>query len=190
MHINVDFFYRKIHSGQNLHDLVVIKASQIPNGTTNCSRSLTTATPIPLDTFNPVGHLPSFIQPPSAQLPASHLAFLHAEGALNLPSFEIQQSLVEAYAEFAYPYMPVVHLQDLLDILYGTSVAEKASISLLLYQAILFSGCAFVDEKQLIKLTGGPCRKSARMEFARRVTVRLTTLPHTFRSLHTVTDAV
>jgi hypothetical protein len=115
--------------------------------------------------------LPEFIKTPPEHFRQGHIMFLLAEGALTLPSVSLQHALVEAWAEFAYPYMPLAHIHDLLNTIHNPNSSGQR-ISLLLYQAILFAGSAFVDTKHLRQENHGfSSRRDARKELARRVTV-------------------
>lgn len=117
--------------------------------------------------------LPEFIKTPPEHFRQGHIMFLLAEGALTLPSVSLQHALVEAWAEFAYPYMPLAHIHDLLNTIHNPNNSGQR-ISLLLYQAILFAGSAFVDTKHLRQENHGfSSRRDARKELARRVTVCL-----------------
>ncbi|KAK7226035.1 hypothetical protein V2G26_014038 [Clonostachys chloroleuca] len=115
--------------------------------------------------------LPEFIKTPPEHFRQGHIMFLLAEGALTLPSVSLQHALVEAWAEFAYPYMPLAHIHDLLNTIHNPNNSGQR-ISLLLYQAILFAGSAFVDTKHLRQENHGfSSRRDARKELARRVTL-------------------
>ncbi|VUC28404.1 unnamed protein product [Clonostachys rosea] len=115
--------------------------------------------------------LPEFIKHPPDHFRQGHIMFLLAEGALTLPSVSLQYALVEAWAEFAYPYMPLAHIHDLLNTIHNPNNSGQR-ISLLLYQAILFAGSAFVDTKHLRQENHGfSSRRDARKELARRVTL-------------------
>jgi hypothetical protein len=130
-------------------------------------------------------HLPRFIEPLSAKtLSTGHLEFLEGQHAFELPSWSLQKALIEAYVEYAYPYMPLIQLPDFLDSLENVSIREGKKHSLLLYLALLFAGAAFVSQSALKADTMGfSTRKLARRELSRRVTVRTTQL--VFESLLT-----
>lgn len=116
---------------------------------------------------------PSFIKPPSSRVEQRHLEFLRSEGALSLPDRQSQQAMVEAFAVFSYPYLPIVDLKKLLDPLqdYG-HLTTAPCIGLLLYQAILYAGSAFVDAHYFQGKDGAlASRRATRAELSRRVTV-------------------
>lgn len=79
---------------------------------------------------------------------------------------------MEAYAEFAYPYMPLMQLHEFLGSLDVADNGHSKCYSLLLYLGILFAGAAFVDHKALEGDTKGfSTRKSARRQLMKRATV-------------------
>lgn len=117
--------------------------------------------------------LPHFIEPIcDKRLSTGHLKFLDSQGAFDLPPRPLQRALVEAYAEFAYPYMPLIQLHEFLGSLDIADNGHSKRYSLLLYLGILFAGAAFVDPKAL---EGDECgfstRKKARRELMKRATV-------------------
>lgn len=117
--------------------------------------------------------LPHFIEPIcDKRLSAGHLKFLDSQGTFDLPPRLLQRALVEAYAEFAYPYMPLIQLHEFLGSLDIADNGHSKRYSLLLYLGILFAGAAFVDHKAL---EGETCefstRKKARRELMKRATV-------------------
>ncbi|KAI2641703.1 transcription factor CTF1 [Hypomontagnella submonticulosa] len=107
--------------------------------------------------------LPAFIRPLPAKIAPEDVTYLHAKGALSLPSLSLQNALLTAYVEYVHPYMPLVELHDFLgminsrDGLYGQT-------SLFLYQSVMFAATAFVDARYL-KEAGYASRKAARREF-------------------------
>lgn len=118
--------------------------------------------------------LPHFIEPIcDKRLSTGHLKFLDSQGAFDLPPRPLQRALVEAYAEFAYPYMPLIQIHEFLGSLDIADNGHSRRYSLLLYLGILFAGAAFVDPKAL---EGDECgfstRKKARRELMKRATVR------------------
>ena len=108
-------------------------------------------------------NLPAFIRPLPAKIGAEDVAYLHAKGALTLPSIPLQNALLRCYVEYVHPYMPLIDLTDFL-----TSINSRdglcGQISLFLYHAVMFSASAFVDSRYL-KDAGYPSRKAARKAF-------------------------
>lgn len=109
---------------------------------------------------------------------AEHINFLSKQGALDIPTLALQRALIEAYIEFAYPYMPIIHLEEFLSIVNkAPSPLQKEGctsprISLILYQAVLFAGSAFVDTDLLQRESPQfSTRRLAREGLAKRVRV-------------------
>ncbi len=88
---------------------------------------------------------------------------------MTLPNLELQNALFKAYAEYVYPYMPLLDLHDFLNIVHHAD-GLAGQVSLFLYQAIMFAGTAFVDEKHL-KDAGYPSRRAARRSFFQKTRV-------------------
>lgn len=130
-------------------------------------------TSIERDEANSWQRLPHFIEPISEKrVSAGHLKFLDSQGTFDLPPRSLQRALIEAYAEFAYPYMPLIQLHEFLGSLDVADNGHSKRYSLLLYLGILFAGAAFVDPKALEEDTCGfSTRKKARRELMKRATV-------------------
>ena len=108
-------------------------------------------------------NLPAFIRPLPAKIGAEDVAYLHAKGALTLPSIPLQNALLRCYVEYVHPYMPLVDLNEFL-----TAINSRdglcGQISLFLYHSVMFSASAFVESKHL-KDAGYTSRKAARKAF-------------------------
>ena len=114
---------------------------------------------------NGISNLPSYIRSPSCVLDSEQLAYLKQRGALFLPSPTLLESLLLACIVYVYPTLPVVDLQELVDAIEGRPGCQ---VSLLLLQAILFSGTAFVD-LQLLRDAGYDNRIAARADFFHKI---------------------
>lgn len=96
--------------------------------------------------------------------------YLFVNGALSIPDIPLRNSLLQSYFEYVHPYMPVIEVRELIEILEdGTGASGK--ISLLLFQAIMFAGTAFIDI-ELLRSAGFSNRKAARMAFFQKAKVR------------------
>lgn len=115
--------------------------------------------------------LPAFIRPLPAKIAPEDVTYLHAKGALSLPSFSLQNALLSAYIEYVHPYMPLLELHDFLGMINARD-GVYGQISLFLYQSVMFAATAFVDVKHL-KEAGYANRKAARREFFYKARVRL-----------------
>jgi hypothetical protein len=109
--------------------------------------------------------LPAYIRPASRELDAGDLDFLRSCGALSIPHGSLRDQLLLAFVLYVYPQLPVVDLQDICD---AIGVRTGCKISLLLFQAIMFSGTAFVDLQALID-AGFENRLAARAYFFRKI---------------------
>ncbi|KAH8647523.1 fungal-specific transcription factor domain-containing protein [Ilyonectria robusta] len=107
-----------------------------------------------------MSHLSSHIGP-------DELAYLKNKGALTIPHTSLRNELAKAYIEFVYPYLPSIDLCDFLVVLNGHEMA-LSSMSLILFQAIMFAGAAFVDMSHL-NSAGYLTRKAAQKELFQKV---------------------
>lgn len=91
------------------------------------------------------------------------LGHLWMKGALTIPDTPFRNALITAYIQFVHPYMPLIELHEFLQIV-DEETAEADEISLLLFQAVMFTAVAFVDMSHLIA-AGYSTRKAAREAF-------------------------
>ncbi|KAK5726096.1 hypothetical protein LTR15_004288 [Elasticomyces elasticus] len=102
--------------------------------------------------------------PPNMDL--EDLAYLKARGAMTVPAGKLLSELLASYVQFVHPYMPVVDLEDVMGAVYSGD--DTKEISLMLFQAIMFAGAAFVD-LELLKNEGYTNRRDARRKTFRKV---------------------
>jgi hypothetical protein len=93
---------------------------------------------------------------------------LSQRGALSIPEPGLRDELLLAFVLYVYPTLPVVDLQDLVKAVEGHPGCD---VSLILFQAVMFAGTAFVD-LQLLVDAGFESRLAARAYFFRKVKVR------------------
>ncbi|RAL67667.1 hypothetical protein DID88_008411 [Monilinia fructigena] len=93
---------------------------------------------------------------------ASMTDYLWAKSALRIPSFSLRNALLRSFIEYVHPYMPLLELHKVLQII--NDEGGSGSMSLLLFQSIMFSGTAFVDIK-ILNDAGYSSRKAARKSF-------------------------
>ncbi|KAE9566646.1 hypothetical protein CGMCC3_g17169 [Colletotrichum fructicola] len=110
--------------------------------------------------------LPAFVKTPCVKITEENLIRLQDEGALTLPPPPIQNALLQSYADYVHPPMPLLELYDFLTIINDQSGLND-QVSLLLYQAVMFAATAFVDTKILTQ-AGYSTGKAARKAFFRR----------------------
>ncbi|KAI2792011.1 hypothetical protein POX_b02043 [Penicillium oxalicum] len=109
---------------------------------------------------------PRFLKPLPDRIAPEDLEFLRFRGALSIPETSLRNALLRSYIQWVHSFMPVLNLQELL-----RCVAENdpdGNISVLLFQAVMFVGTAFVDLKDL-QDAGYSTRKSARESFYMRL---------------------
>lgn len=112
-------------------------------------------------------------QTPDIQVDVSSLdpeitKFLAARGALTVPGPSARDELIKAFALYVHPQMPILDLQDFMDSIHQSDGTH--SPPLILLQAIMFAGSAFVDMEVLEKLGFGQ-RRDARKAFYIKVKV-------------------
>lgn len=86
-----------------------------------------------------------------------------------MPDPGFRNELLRSYVEFVHPYMPLLDLQDFVSIVDQTD-ESVGRISLILFQAVMFAGSAFVDMSHLRK-AGYSTRKEARKDFFQKARV-------------------
>lgn len=106
--------------------------------------------------------LPLYIKPLHSRLTADDILYLEKKGALAVPAEPLRDELLRCYAEFVHPYMPLLDLHEVVGIIDRNDGTQ--SISLLLFQAMMFAGIATVDMRYL-KQAGYETRRDARREF-------------------------
>ena len=107
--------------------------------------------------------LPNYIKPLPPRITTDDIEYLDKKGALSIPKKPLRNALLRAYVEYVHGYMPLLDLHDLLDAVARDDGAGKR-ISLLLFQAVMFAGTAFVDMEQL-RNAGFATRKDARKAY-------------------------
>lgn len=121
----------------------------------------------------PLKHqLPAYLKPLPQRMTSVDIDYLFAKGALSLPDVSFRNALLRSYIEYVHPYMPLIEVHDVLNIIDKGS-GENGQISLLLFQAIMFAGTAFVDIS-LLRQAGFTTRKAARKAFFQKARVRNT----------------
>lgn len=85
--------------------------------------------------------LPAFIKPTPIKIPLDDLEYLVKKGALTLPEEPLRSELLRSHFDFVHPYMPLLNRKEFL----GSATSDdgsKGKISLLLFQAVMFTGSA------------------------------------------------
>jgi len=115
------------------------------------------------------GELPRFIKPLPAKIGPDEIAYLEKKGALTVPKGNLRGEMLRAYVEFVHPYMPLLDLHDFLSMV-DKRDGSKGKVSLILFQAVMFAGSAFVDMEHL-RTAGYATRKDARKDFFQKTRV-------------------
>lgn len=117
--------------------------------------------------------LPDYLKPLPQRMTSVDIDYLFAKGALSLPEIPVRNALLRSYLEYVHPYMPLIEVHELLQII-DDGTGQSGRISLLLFQAIMFAGTAFVDMDEL-RAAGYSSRKSARKAFFQKARVSIFT---------------
>jgi hypothetical protein len=117
----------------------------------------------------PSGQLPRFIKPLPVKIGPEEISYLEKKGALTIPKGTLRSEMLRAYVEFVHPYMPLLDLHDFLTVI-DRSDGSKGKVSLILFQAVMFAGSAFVDMSHL-RAAGYATRKDARKDFFQKTRV-------------------
>lgn len=113
--------------------------------------------------------LPNVFTPLSHSIGPEDVDYLRLKGTLDIPSTSFLTALFGAYVQFVYPFMPTVDLSSIQRTLAG----EDASISVLLFQAILFAAVPFVDLNEILR-AGFDSRRHCRKAFYNKAKVSIT----------------
>ena len=118
------------------------------------------------------GHmLPGYIKPLPVRVAPDDVEYLAKKGALTIPEVGLRNELLRSYLEYVHPFMPLLELHDFLSIIErGNGTTGK--LSLLLFQAVMFAGTAFVGMSHL-ENAGYKTRKAARKVFFQKTRVRM-----------------
>ncbi|KAI9762300.1 MAG: hypothetical protein M4579_000448 [Chaenotheca gracillima] len=107
--------------------------------------------------------LPSYIKPLPPRIAGEDVIYLANKGALSIPDTELRDELLRSYVEFVHGYMPLLDLNSFLMIV-DREDGSLGSVSLLLFQAVMFAATAFVDLRHL-QNAGFESRREARKVF-------------------------
>lgn len=111
------------------------------------------------------GFLPDYIRGLPARLQKEDIDYLAAKGALTIPDVSLRNELLKSYIHHVHNYMPLLDLEEFLQTIVHNDGIHR--ISLLLFQAVMFAGMAFIDMKHL-HAAGYQTRKAARKIFFQR----------------------
>lgn len=123
----------------------------------------------------PSVELPRFIKPLPSKIGPEEIEYLGKKGALSVPKGLLRSEMLRVYIEFVHPYMPLLDLHDFLMAI-DQPDGSKGKVSLILFQAVMFAGSAFVDMQHLYA-AGYTTRKEARRDFFQKTRVSKNPVP-------------
>ncbi|XP_077659936.1 uncharacterized protein AFUA_1G00410 [Aspergillus fumigatus Af293] len=109
--------------------------------------------------------LPDYIRGLPSRLQREDIEYLSMKGALTVPDVGLRNELLKAYIHYVHTYMPLLDLEEFLQTIVQNNGIHR--MSLLLFQAVMFAGTAFINLKHL-HAAGYPSRKAARKVFFQR----------------------
>lgn len=107
--------------------------------------------------------MPTYLKRLPGNIIDSDVEYLRQSGALILPEVSLRNKLLESYIDYVHGYAPVLDLQDFLETVDQTD-NKLEGLSLLLFQAVMFAGTAYVDIMHL-QAAGFASRRDARRVF-------------------------
>lgn len=125
--------------------------------------------------------LPDYLIPLPGHIAVEDADYLRKKGALSIPETEFRDALLCSYINFVHPTLPLLDLHDFVTTMNVPSQLGQ-QLSLLLFQAVMFAGSAWVDVK-LIRRQGYLTRKAARKALFQKVRVGRTSLLVSLRYL-------
>ena len=111
-------------------------------------------------------YLPDYIRGLPQRFQKEDIDYLTVKGALTIPDVPLRNELLRSYVHYVHPYMPILNLDEFLQVI-ALNDGAHPPLSLLLFQAVMFAGTAFVDLRHL-QAAGYPNRKMARKIFFQR----------------------
>ncbi|KAH8727499.1 cutinase transcription factor 1 alpha [Phaeosphaeriaceae sp. PMI808] len=115
------------------------------------------------------GDLPPFVKPLPSKIGPEEISYLEKKGALTVPTGTLRSEMLRAYVEFVHPYMPLLDLHDFLTVI-DKPDGSNGKVSLILFQAVMFAGSAFIDMPHL-RNAGYATRKEARKDFFQKTRI-------------------
>ncbi|KAF2484401.1 fungal-specific transcription factor domain-containing protein [Neohortaea acidophila] len=134
------------------------RPSQKPNGAADPSSIIARL----FSDRTPSYSLPAYIKPIPTRVGHDEIVFLEKKGALEIPPAPLRDALLQSFAEFVHPFMPLLNIHELVESIDLNDGSQ--TISLLLFQAVMFAGVATVDAGAL-RAAGYTNRRVARRAF-------------------------
>lgn len=120
----------------------------VPSLTNSLSTQTSMTSTGPHRVLRSPGAVPPFIKPTPTRIPPEDLEYLTKKGALALPAEPLRSELLKSHFDFVHPYMPLLNRREFLDIVTSED-GSKGKVSLLLFQAVMFTGSAVCSSQQL-----------------------------------------
>lgn len=121
-----------------------------------------------LSPISPAYNLPAYIKPVPSRLGQDEVVFLEKKGALTIPDTPLRDALLKNYAEYVHPYMPLLNLQEFVGVIDRNDGSQ--TVSLLLFQSVMFAAVATVDIR-ILQSAGYATRRDARRDFYQKTRV-------------------
>lgn len=117
--------------------------------------------------------LPAYLTPILDQITEDDVSYLYKKDALSLPTGDFRDALIRSFLDFVYPFCPLLSLRHFLAA-FDERIDKPGKISVLLFQAVMFAGVAFVEAAYIVE-AGFSARKAARRAFYNRTKVTWST---------------
>lgn len=114
--------------------------------------------------------LPTYLSPLPLDLDWQDVCFLNQKGAFEVPDLSLRSALMRGYIENIHPWMPFLDLSLVYGSVQTCTGPDTPKISILLFQALMFAGCASSDIAEL-RRAGFSSRREARKVYFERVRV-------------------
>ncbi|KAJ5491799.1 hypothetical protein N7453_009896 [Penicillium expansum] len=123
------------------------------------------AVPASMPLANVTSQIQQLLDPNFGNTRSANIDYLAVKGALTIPDVTLRNELLKSYIHYVHTYMPLLDLEEFLQNIVQNDGIHR--ISLLLFQAVMFAGVAFIDMKHL-QAAGYQTRKVARKVFFQR----------------------
>lgn len=110
--------------------------------------------------------IPPFIKPLPRELDPDSLEFLATKGVFNVPDSDLRTELLESYVCSVHTFMPIINLREFTEAV--SSCGSTGTVSLLLFQAVMFAGLASL-RPGAVRKTGHETIKQARRTYFAKV---------------------
>lgn len=110
--------------------------------------------------------LPQYIKPVPPRIMAEDQDYLRKKGAFIIPDAGFRNELLRCYVQFVHPFLPLIDLREFLAAIEKNEPTN--TVSLLLFQAVMFAGTAYIDMRYLLA-QGYVTRREARKSFFQRI---------------------